>query len=129
MQNYNNDDEFASVVTMKDVDRVKKMNKDELKKWVNQPCTFNHVIDHIRPIGHLRNQVIGLIKIRVGEEAEKRNEENKRAGIDVDDNDVNTDEFKMGWLLNPSNMRVFEATAELLKRDDFIPCEKNGKRL
>ena len=127
MENYNTENEFASVVSMKDIDRVGKMEKDALKKWTNQPSTFNYVIDHTRSISHLRNQVIGMIKIRLGEEMEKQNLEDRRSGKAVDDTDAN--EFSMGYLLNPANMRVFDATAALLRRQDFIPCDKNGKRI
>lgn len=126
MQNYNNDNEFASVVRIEDIDRVGKMEKDDLKKWVNQPCTFNYVIDHTRPINHLRNQVVGMIKIRVGEDIEKRKQEDMRAGIAVEEDDA---DYSMGYLLNPANMRVFEATPALLRRQDFVPCDKNGKRI
>lgn len=123
MDNYNNDDEFRSVVTMKDINRVKKMNKDDLKKWVNQPCTFNHVIDTTRSITHLRNQVIGMIKVRIGEEIEKK----RKDGENVDDMDAG--ELSLGYLLNPANNRIFEATAVLLRRQDFIPCDKEGNRI
>lgn len=125
MQNYNNDNEFASVVTMKDVERVNKMEKDQLKAWVNQPCTFNHVIDVTRPINHLRNQVIGMIKVRLGNEIDKKR---KEAGKKAGDADA-TGELSLGYLLNPDNMRVFEATAALLRRTDFVPCDKNGERI
>lgn len=124
MENYNNDDEFVSIVTMKDVDKVKKMDKDALKKWVNQPCTFNYVIDTTnRTIAHLRNQVIGMIKVRMGEEIEKK----RKKGGKVDD--IDTDELSLGYLFNPSNNRVFEATPALLKRIDLVLCDRKGNRI
>lgn len=123
MQNFNNDNEFASIVTMKDVEKVEKMDKDQLKKWVNQPCTFNYVIDTTRSISNLRNQVIGMIKVRLGEEIEKK----IKNGENMDG--IDTKELSLGYLFNPANRRVFEATTALLKRQDFIPCDKDGKRI
>lgn len=123
MQNFNNDNEFASIVTIKDINKVEKMDKDALKKWTNQPCTFNHVIDITRSEAHLRNQVIGMIKVRLGEEIDRK----RKDGEKVDD--MNKGELSLGYLLNPGNRRVFEATAALLKRDDFIPCDKEGNRI
>lgn len=117
------ENEFASIVTMKDVAKVKKMTKDQLKKWTNQPCTFNYVIDTTRPLNHLRNEVVGRIKVRMGEEIEGK----KKRGEDV--SDVDTEELGLGYLFNPANCRTFIATPALLKRNDFVPCDKNGKRI
>lgn len=123
MQNYNNDTEFASKVTMKDIALVKKMDKDELKKWTNQPSTFNLVIDTTRSIVHLRNQVVGLIKARIGNEAEKKVQRGESLG------DLEKADLSLGYLFNPTNRRVFEATPALLKREDFVPCDRDGNRI
>lgn len=123
MQNQNNGNEFASIVTMKDVAKVGKMNKDQLRAWTNQPCTFNYVIDTTRSMSNLRNQVTGMIKVRLGKEIEKK----IKNGENVDG--VDAKELSLGYLFNPANRRVFVATTALLKRQDFIPCDKEGNRI
>lgn len=119
----NTENEFASIVTMKDVDKVKKMTKDQLKKWANQPCTFNYVIDTTRALNHLRNEIVGRIKVRMGEELEAK----EKRGETVSKEDK--EEMKLGYLLNPSNMRWFIATPALLRRNDFVPCDEKGNRI
>lgn len=117
------DNEFASTVTIKDVDKVKKMTKDQLKKYANQPCTFNYVIDATRPLNHLRNEIVGRIKVRMGEELEAK----EKRGITVSKDEK--DKMKLGYLLNPANHRWFVATPALLRRVDFVPCDEKGNRI
>lgn len=122
MQNLNVKSEFDSVVVLEDVERVMKMTLDQLIAYTRKTDTFNQVLDGTQPVAKLKHLVSGLIKKRISDEREAKAEV---TGEKIESDD----DLSMGYLLNPSNHRVFEATAILLNRADLIPCDKNGKRI
>jgi coproporphyrinogen III oxidase len=38
-------------------------------------------------------------------------------------------ELPITHLINPENKRVVEATPDLMKRKDLVPCDENGKKV
>lgn len=125
MQRPNIPEEFQSTVIEEDLKQVKSMNKDQLHEYAKRTDKFNLVLDKLRPFNQLKNQVIGLIKTRLFEEKQE-----KQALINLGGGVVNPkEELSLGYLLNPVNNKVVEATNLLLNRVDLLPCDKDGKRI
>jgi hypothetical protein len=114
----------AELVCQDDIAKIAKLTKEELKKYAHS--RLGKELDLTRRISLLRIDVITLVKNKLNlPNAEAKSDSTETPTEKVADRTVE-------YVFEPVRRRVFEVTAELLKRTDLIHCwliDEDGKEL
>ncbi|MCP4257972.1 MAG: hypothetical protein GY774_10660 [Planctomycetes bacterium] len=99
-----------------DVDKIAKSNKDTLRIFAKKK--FGHNLDCGQHLNLIRKDLTRRVQVALGQIIDDP---------DTDEAVRRAIERKIPrFLLHPVNRRVNPASAELLKRTDLIPCDKDG---
>ncbi len=103
-------------VLPEDVDKIGKMNKDALKVFAWRKLGIN--LDLSQHIGIIRGELIKKSQIALGIILQD-------TSIDDSTRDAIEKIIPM-YVKHPRTGRVFDSSPELLKRNDLIPCTREG---
>jgi hypothetical protein len=107
------------VVVAEDINNIGKMNKDTLSVFAKKKFGYN--INLLKHIGILRGELIMKAQVSLGEiAADEYCDEETREAIE---------KVIPQYLKHPVNGRINPATPMLLRRNDLIPCTKDGRPL